>query len=227
MSNPSLASPDHGAGKETEAQLLERLTTRLDPVDGADDLSVRASDYDLNGGRRRAGAVLRRAAVLAVVAPRPSGLMVTLTRRADHLARHPGQIAFPGGRIDPQDANAAAAALREAEEEIGLPRDGVEMLGAFDPYETATGYCVTPFVGVTSGAFKPRPEPGEVAEVFEAPLSFLLDPANLRQESFEWRGGERRTYVMRFGARRIWGATAGMIRALQKRVLPAELAETL
>ncbi len=198
--------------------MLERLRARLDPADAVSSPQAIFSDYDLNGGRPGAVATLRPAAVLAVLAPRADGLAVILTRRADHLSRHAGQVAFPGGRIDPGDHGPAAAALREAYEEIGLPPERVELLGGFDAYETVTGYCVAPFVGLAPADFTPRPDPAEVAEVFEAPLRFLLDPANIRCEGRVWRGATRRYYAIEFEGRRIWGATAGMIAALRRRL---------
>jgi 8-oxo-dGTP pyrophosphatase MutT (NUDIX family) len=133
-------------------------------------------------------APLRPASVLAPLVERSGALHVVLTRRAARLAHHPGQVAFPGGKQDVRDADACAAALREAEEEIGLPRGRVRVLGAFDPHETVTGFLVTPFVGLVEGPFEPRPDRAEVEEVFEVPLGFLLDPANLQTHRRRWNG---------------------------------------
>lgn len=198
--------------------VIERLRARLDPAEAVSSAQAVFSDYDLNGGGAQRDVRLRPAAVLAALAPRAEGLSVILTRRADHLSRHAGQVAFPGGRVDPGDHGPAAAALREAHEEIGLPPDQVEVLGGFEAYETVTGYCVAPFVGLAPADFTPRPDPAEVAEVFEAPLRYLLDPANTRCEGQVWRGAERRYYTINFEGRRIWGATAGIIAALRRRL---------
>lgn len=161
---------------------------------------------------------LRPAAVLCAVAQRPAGLQVIFIRRADHLSSHAGQIAFPGGKVDHADRSPMAAALREAEEEIGLTRDLVDILGPIDPHETSTGYRVTPFVGIAKRQFHPLPDPGEVAEVFEAPLDFLMDPAN-RKRCESVVGGVKRSYhAIPWRDRFIWGATATMLTNLSDRI---------
>ncbi len=219
-----LADADEGGATDVTALpgadclMLERMRARLDPADGVSAPAPLWSDYDLNGGGPGRSTGLRPAAVLAVLTPRPDGLAVILTRRADHLSRHAGQVAFPGGRVDVGDGSLAAAALREAHEEIGLPPERVDVVGGFDAYETVTGYCVAPFVGLAPADFTPQPDPGEVAEVFEAPLRFLLDPANTRCEGRIWRGATRRYYAIEYEGRHIWGATAGMIAALRRRL---------
>ncbi len=139
------------------------------------------SDDDLNPelkAARLAGARQRPAAVLCGLVERHPGINVVLTRRTQHLARHAGQIAFPGGRADREDPSLLAAALREAEEEIGLRPDRVHVIGTLDQYLTSTGFRVTPFVGAIDPAWHPVPDPNEVEEVFEVPLDFLMDPAN-------------------------------------------------
>jgi 8-oxo-dGTP pyrophosphatase MutT (NUDIX family) len=141
----------------------------------------------------------------------PAGLTVLLTVRAPHLKMHSGQVSFPGGRVDPQDASAEAAALREAGEEIGLDAGRVELLGRLPDYRTGTGYLITPVVGILSPPFDLRPDPGEVSEVFEVPLAILLDPANHRLDSREWQGRLRQFFVIPHERHHIWGATAGMI----------------
>lgn len=158
---------------------------------------------------------LRPAAVLVPLIEHPSGLTVLLTRRTDTLPEHPGQIAFPGGRVEPVDSGALDAALRETEEETGLPRHFVRPVGYLPQYVTITGYAVIPVVGFVRPGFTPRPDPTEVAEIFEVPLDFILDPANRRRESravgdtqvsydvIPWSAGGR-DY-------RIWGATAAML----------------
>lgn len=161
---------------------------------------------------------LRRAAVLCPIIARPHGLSVILTRRADNLRAHPGQISFPGGKIDSVDRSPLDAALREAEEEIGLLSRHVEVSGVLDPYPTGTGFLVAPFVGFIDPRFRPVADPNEVAEVFEAPLDFLMDRNNHQRESFTREGRKRHFYVINVDQYRIWGATAGMLRALSDRV---------
>jgi 8-oxo-dGTP pyrophosphatase MutT (NUDIX family) len=163
-------------------------------------------------------AVLKPAAVLVPVIDRPHGLTVLFTLRRDDLNSHPGQIAFPGGRVDDSDDGPLAAALREAEEEVGLPAASAEPLGFLDAYQTGTGYRIVPVVALVDAAFMPRPAPAEVADVFEVPLAFLLDPANHQRDSAVWRGARRWFYVMPYGEHRIWGATAGMVRNLYERL---------
>lgn len=180
-----------------------------------------SSDYDFEPSARPAApAPLRPASVLAPLVEREGALHVVLTRRAARLAHHPGQVAFPGGKQDPRDADARAAALRETEEEIGLPRERVRVLGAFDPHETVTGFLVTPFVGLIEGVFEPRPDRAEVDEVFEVPLGFLLDPANLQTHGRRWNGQWRRYYAIPYGPHYIWGATARILKTLADRAGP-------
>jgi 8-oxo-dGTP pyrophosphatase MutT (NUDIX family) len=161
---------------------------------------------------------LRRAAILCPIIERHGVLSVILTRRADNLRAHPGQISFPGGKIDANDRSPLDAALREAEEEIGLLSRNVEVSGVLEPYPTGTGFLVTPFVGFVDPRFRPVADPGEVAEVFEAPLDFLMDRQNHERESYTRDGETRHFYVIMVGQYRIWGATAGMLRVLADRV---------
>lgn len=177
-----------------------------------------SSDYDLNPGAPRPRAPLRPASVLVPLVERAGGVKLILTRRAALLEHHPGQVAFPGGKQDPGDPTPLAAALREAEEEIALPRDEVEVLGALAPHETVTSFTVQPFVGLVDPGFRPRPEPVEVAEVFEVPLDFALDPANLQVHGRIWQGVMRRYYVIPYGPHYIWGATARMLKSFADRV---------
>jgi 8-oxo-dGTP pyrophosphatase MutT (NUDIX family) len=161
-------------------------------------------------------AAIRPAAVLIPVVARSEATLL-LTERATSLAVHAGQIAFPGGRMEAGET-ALAAALREAQEEIGLAPDFVSPLGALDPYLTSTGFRVTPIVALVDPAHHLVLNPVEVAGVFEAPLSFLMDPANHQIQSRELRGRTRRFYAMPWQGHYIWGATAGMIRILYERV---------
>lgn len=178
-----------------------------------------SSDFDLNPGYTPPeDRVLRDAAVLVALRERQDGLQVMLTKRSSALKHHPGQIAFPGGKRDPGES-LSDAALREAEEEIGLDRAQVSLIGTLPCHETVTGFQIAPHVGLVEGAFTPRPEAGEVAEVFEVPLTFLLDPGNYRVEGRRWRGQRRHYYVVPYGPYYIWGATARMLRVLADRVI--------
>jgi 8-oxo-dGTP pyrophosphatase MutT (NUDIX family) len=176
----------------------------------------RRSDDDLNPDARiiAQGVTPRPAAVLVPVVARPAGLSLLLTQRTDHLSRHAGQVAFPGGRIDAGDEGPVAAALRETEEETGIARHFVEPLGFLDTYLTGTSYRVVPVVGLLRPGFTVTPHAGEVAEVFEVPLAFLMNPAHHETHSREWQGRQRHYYAMPYEGRYIWGATAGMIRNL-------------
>jgi len=158
----------------------------------------------------------RPAAVLVPLVNRPDGLQVLLTQRSATLPDHPGQISFPGGRVEPDDATIAQAALREAREEIGLPAERVTILGELSTYETVSGYRVTPIVGWVEPPFVITADPVEVADVFEVPLAFLLDQAN-QQRHFRMQGEARRDYwAIPFGDRYIWGATAAMLLILDR-----------
>ena len=157
------------------------------------------------------------AAVLVAIVERVHPTVI-LTLRPETMRKHPGQISFPGGRIDPGDADEIAAALREAQEEIGLPPASVEVLGVADRYRTVTGFEVTPVLGIVPPDLPLTPHPGEVAALFEAPLHYLLDPEHQRVKTAEWRGRQRRYYEIEWEGRRIWGATAAMIVNLSRRL---------
>ncbi|MGQ0588211.1 MAG: CoA pyrophosphatase [Sphingosinicella sp.] len=163
------------------------------------------------------GGDITPAAVLVPVVERPRPTVI-LTLRPETMRKHPGQVSFPGGRIDPDDEGPVAAALREAEEEIGLPPDAVEVIGVADVYRTITGFEVTPVVGIVPPGLALRPHPGEVAAMFEVPLHHLLDPAHQLVRTVEWRGRERCYYEIEWEGRRIWGATAAMIVNLSRRL---------
>lgn len=164
------------------------------------------------------GAVSVQAAVLVGLVPRDEGTQVLLTRRTDALRQHAGQVSFPGGRIERDDADAVAAALRETHEEIGLTQRQIRPLGFLDPLATITGYRVQPVVALLASDYVAHPDPGEVADVFEVPLSFLLDPANLATHTLDFRGRPREVFEYRYPAQRIWGATASMLFNLRQRL---------
>jgi 8-oxo-dGTP pyrophosphatase MutT (NUDIX family) len=181
------------------------------------------SDFDLNPEMLADFSVMEPARPAAVLIPliARAELTVLFTQRSAKLKAHAGQISFPGGRVDPDDSSPAAAALREAEEEIGLDRRYVEPLGFIDSYRTGTGYRVMPLVGFVQPGFTLQLNPGEVENAFEVPLRFLMDPANHQRLSREWRGRERSYYAMPYGERNIWGATAGMLKNLHARLTAA------
>ncbi|MGZ8291050.1 MAG: CoA pyrophosphatase [Telluria sp.] len=156
------------------------------------------------------------ASVLIALVQRAEGLSLLLTQRTDHLTSHAGQISFPGGRAEQEDASAIDTALRETEEEIGLDRRHIDIIGALPDYVTGSGYRVTPVVGLVTPPFELTPDPNEVADVFEVPLSFLMDGMNHQRLSVEMPegAGRRQFYAMPYGRRFIWGATAGMLRNL-------------
>jgi len=180
-----------------------------------------SSDFDLNPAiTLPPGRVLRPAAVLVPVWLRPQGARLVLTKRASHLKHHPGQIAFPGGKVDAGDDGVIGAALRESREEVGLPPELVDIAGTLPPHETVTGFTVTPILGFIRDSFTPVPEAGEVDEVFTVPLSHVLDPAHYAIEKRLWRGEWRRYYAVPYGPYYIWGATARILRALADRIIP-------
>jgi 8-oxo-dGTP pyrophosphatase MutT (NUDIX family) len=167
-------------------------------------------DHDLNPDLKPKAPLLP-ASVLVPLVDRPEGLSVLLTRRTSHLSAHAGQISFPGGRVDPGDSDAVAAALRETREEVGLTPDLIEILGRLDTYHVRTGFEVTPVVGLLRPPFTLTLDSFEVAEAFEVPLGFILDPANHQRQSRTENGQERYFWAMPYGDHFIWGATAGML----------------
>jgi 8-oxo-dGTP pyrophosphatase MutT (NUDIX family) len=180
--------------------LTEPLAGHYVQEDGASDLS------------------LTPAAVLFPIVLRDEGHTVLLTQRTAHLRDHAGQISFPGGRVEGDDESPVHTALRETEEEIGLSRTKVEVVGFLPEYRTGTGFRITPVVALVQPPFDLLPDPFEVAEIFEVPLSFLLDPTNHQQHSLHYRGALRNYFAMPYGDYFIWGATAGMIRSLSERL---------
>jgi len=189
---------------------LNRLIAALARSGGA------SSDFDLNPGLMPKDMVLRAAAVLVGIVPDPTGARVILTKRASHLKHHPGQIAFPGGKQEAGDASLEETALREAQEEIGLPAARVRLLGRLPPHKTVTGFQMTPILAEVA-PFTPAPDAGEVQEVFTVPLSHLLNGENYRVERRQWRGVWRSYYAVPWGPYYIWGATARILRGLAER----------
>ncbi|WP_348651817.1 CoA pyrophosphatase [Iodidimonas sp. MBR-22] len=157
------------------------------------------------------GDAVRRAAVLVPIIQRAEGATILLTRRAEHLSHHAGQISFPGGRADEGDANAIATALRETHEEVGLTPDRIDILGRLDSYETVTGFRIVPVVGMVAPPFDLRLDAREVADAFEVPLDFILDSTNHQRHSRMFRGQRRHFYAMPYQDFYIWGATAHML----------------
>jgi len=176
------------------------------------------SDYDLNPQNRPAVRPdLMPAAVLLPLLLRHEP-HVLLTQRTDHLSRHAGQVAFPGGRVDPKDVSLVQTALRETQEETGIEPAFVTVAGFLDAYETGTGYAILPVVGILSEGFALMPQEREVAEIFEVPLSFLLDPANRVKQTREFQGRQRSFYAFTYEGHYIWGATAAMLINFSERI---------
>lgn len=197
-----------GLTRDTLAHILSSASAAPVAADGA--FASLRGDHSLNPDMVP-DAPLVPAAVLVPVVDRPEGLTVLFTLRTSHLANHAGQISFPGGRIEPEDASPEDGALRETEEEVGLNRACVTVVGRLGDYITRTGFRVTPVVGIVTPPFTVAPDAFEVADVFEVPLDFLLDPTNHQRHSRMIKGIERTYFAMPYGDRYIWGATAGML----------------
>ncbi|MGV3480034.1 MAG: CoA pyrophosphatase [Sphingobium sp.] len=194
--------------------LVDKLRRALDAGHRGSPILLAGDNRDAVPGKQD---ILVPAAVLVAVTDRTDPGVI-LTQRTETLRKHAGQIAFPGGRIDAGDTGPVGAALREAEEEIALPPSAVTVIGETDPYRTITGFQVTPVVGVVRPDIVLRANDAEVADVFEVPLSFLLEPMNHLEQAVEWQGRERHYYEITYGERRIWGATAAMIVNLARRL---------
>ena len=213
MSMDALATPQFSA---TE---FRRRAAAQDPDHAADAYGDHRLNPDLKHMIVRDG--LHDAAVLVPVVDHREGATIILTERSSRLRSHSGQIAFPGGRIDPTDASPEQAALREAEEEIGLDPSLVEVVGRMPDYVTGSGYRIRPILSVVRPGFLLTLNVDEVEDAFEVPLSFLMDPANHRRESRIWQGRERFYYTMPYGERFIWGVTAGILHMLYERLYAA------
>ena len=207
------------AASEFFARARQRLT--LDVPAGLTDASMipARGDHDVDPVMRKIAEVrpIRPAAVLVPVVDHaePS---VLLTQRAQHLPDHPGQVSFPGGKIEKGDANPCASALRETNEEIGLDRSHIEPIGYLDLYMTTLGYRIVPVIARVKPGFQLALNPAEVDSTFEVPLAFLMDQANVQRHSREWQGMTRHYYAITFGERYIWGVTAGILRNLYDRI---------
>jgi 8-oxo-dGTP pyrophosphatase MutT (NUDIX family) len=213
------------SGAFTAADFRARAASRALPLQNAADLAgsdaVSYGDHDLNpeladlppppGG-------LRLASVLVGIVDREPGATVILTLRSADMPTHAGQIAFPGGRMDARDATVIDAALREADEEIGLAPSHVTPIGLIDSYRTRTGFRIVPVLAIVAPPFTIQPQEREVADVFEVPLGFLMNASNHQRHSREWEGRLRHFYAMPYGERYIWGVTAGILRAIYERL---------
>lgn len=201
---------------------MRKLIERKLAIPAAAGGTALRGDWDVQGDggeALRTGPKLTSAAVLVPIVDRPEGLSVLLTRRTDHLHDHAGQVSFPGGRVEAGDAGPVETALRETEEEIGLARSFIDIVARLEVYETATGFAVTPVVGFVRPGFKLTLDDFEVAEAFEVPLDYIFDPANHVRESRVWNGIERFFYVISYRDHYIWGATAGMLVNLYRKVM--------
>lgn len=215
MEHGPILSAGTGRGRRDGLVTLDDFRTAFDRVaqPGSESflpVARRRGDHDLNPGMAEPDRT-RAAAVLVPIVGRARGLTILLTRRSDSLPVHTGQISFPGGRVEEHDVDDVETALRETEEEIGLGRDRVEVIGRLDTYTTRTGFEVTPVVGLVRPPFELVPDPVEVAEIFEVPLDFVLDPGNHERHSREWQQTVRHFWVLPYQHHYIWGATAGML----------------
>ena len=190
---------------------LYRADQFLDPISGQTRLRE-VGDLELVPETDRSG--IRPAAVLIPIIPRPSGPTALFTKRPDTMAAHPGQVAFPGGKVEAEDRDDVAAALREAAEEVGVIPETVELVARAAPYITGSAFRITPVVGLLPADFVAQPDPQEVAATFETPLDFLLNVNNHKSGSAFWMGQERTYYEIPWQGFRIWGVTAGIIRDL-------------
>lgn len=194
--------------------LLDRAVNRLTPLAGPETLPT-GGDGDL---AELSGKPIREAAVMVPVIPRKSGPTALLTTRPKTMASHPGQVAFPGGKVEAHDADAVAAALRETEEEVGVSAQLVEPIARSAPYLTGTAFRITPVLALLPGDVEPVPDPTEVENIFEVPLEQLFAPQSFEHQQTRWNGRLRRYYQMDYEGHRIWGVTAGIIQDLRTKL---------
>jgi 8-oxo-dGTP pyrophosphatase MutT (NUDIX family) len=204
---------------EFYARARERLSLKVPAGVSDPSITPRRGDHDVDPVMLKISEVrpIRPAAVLVGIVDHPEPT-VLLTQRAQHLPDHPGQISFPGGKIDKTDADPLAAALREADEEIGLDRAHAEPLGYLDVYMTTLGYRIVPVITRVTPGFLLKLNASEVDNVFEVPLAFLMDQTNMQRHSRDWQGMTRHYYAVTFGEHYIWGVTAGILRNLHERI---------
>ena len=209
---------------------MNRMTAPLAPLDrdwlikrlkqsGETPARAPRGDHDLNPGTRTTK-TLTPAAVLVPLIDHAGQPTVLLTRRTGHLANHPGQVSFPGGHSEPGDGSLEETAIRETQEETGIERHHIDVVGRLDDYETRTGFRVTPVVAMITPPFDLKPDAHEVDEIFEVPLAFLLDPANHQRHAREFEGHKRQFFAMPYKEHFIWGATAGMLINLYEALRP-------
>lgn len=204
MHDTSLITKPSGIGRLTADTVRSGLQRPPPPLDA----------MDLHAISLKEGTKVTEAAVLVPLVNREAGVQVLLTLRPEHLRDHAGQVSFPGGRVEPGDVDREATALREMNEEIGLASHQVTLLGRLPGYEIPSGFRITPVVGWIEPPFAVRPDPFEVADIFEAPLDYFLDPANYQRREYRFRGRHRHYLAIPYEGRYIWGATAGMLYSL-------------
>lgn len=207
-----IAFPDNADGKlDTDlADFCARFLAAFSP--GAP--KVETGDHMLDMNRPAPPILLKPAAVLIPILSRTEGATILLTQRTATLSSHAGQIAFPGGRADLEDGTVLSTALREAQEEVGLAPSKVHLLGKMNPYMTGSGYHITPVIGLIKPPVELIPSPDEVDEIFEVPMTFLMQGANYQRLEREWKGEKRQTYAIPYKTHYIWGVTAGILRTL-------------
>lgn len=211
MEQRSVLPPGRPGFRPLSAEEVARRLASAPPGVRRSASELPRGDHELNDPDMFPALPLISAAVLVPIVTHEGGLTVLFTLRTAHLSAHAGQVSFPGGRVEPSDPDEAAAALRETEEETGLAPTAIRLIGRLDTYVTRTGFRIHPLVGLIAPPLALAPDPQEVAEVFEVPLPYLIDPANRRRDSRLYQGRERFFWSIPYEGRNIWGATAGMV----------------